>query len=105
MKFAIGPKQIGSDGTGQLTATPPTGRVWSVTQISVQCDGAKNSQASVFVDSHLVCASQSGNQDTAAGAPFVIMRDAETLIIQWANASPGANIQAWVSYDDATQVR
>lgn len=100
VKTPIGPKVVSSDGTCVLIFSPPGARQQlEITQVSVVCDGSASSDCTLYVSNQVVCATRTGNGDSADGDPPIILTDAEELQLVWRDATPGANCSAVIFYN------
>lgn len=89
---------VGSNGQGEITWKVNTGQTWSVAQVSVQNNGAADSEAFVFQNNIFVCGTVAGGQDTAAGQPPVVLMPGQTLTVAWTGATPGSLSTATIFY-------
>lgn len=70
--------------------------VWSVEQVSVQTTGGACT-AAVYKNGALICATSSGQLDSADGAPAVTIEGSDQLQIQWTGAGNGVTCTARIA--------
>lgn len=75
------------------------GTRWVVSQIAVQSSSVATTTAQVQLNGQVVCATSTGNSDTAAGEPPVQVNASDQLQVVWGNADVGATCVATFFYD------
>lgn len=102
-KLMLGPVVVSPLGVAQLVMTTRPGSIREVSQIAIQIsDSYKASTCKVSVNGRLICGSNSGNLDVAAGYPPITIQNGETLTILWEGAAQDSNASASVFYNDRT---
>lgn len=68
----------------QILINPPSGYEWSVEHIGINTNSAQPTQCTVSRNNVFVCGSESGNLDSADGAP-ILLKDGDELELLWIN--------------------
>lgn len=80
----------------------PRGSIsWQVSQITVTSTSSAQSLCAVAVNGHAVCATSSGNSDTADGPPTIKLSSRDQLEIVWSQCTPGASCTAVIFYESS----
>jgi hypothetical protein len=102
--LTLGPPNAAPGTAGGTSKIPPGGgpkgsAVWRITQISITCSSSVQTQAQVFLNGDLICSTNTGNADTAAGSPAHYLRYGDQIEVTWSGGVAGATAQALFFYD------
>jgi len=92
---------VAAGGTATATIRVQDGiRTWTVNQVSIRMsDAPAGATAELLYNGRLVTP-MIPTGDVADGSPPVILRPADTLLVQWANCTPSDVGEVLVFYDD-----
>lgn len=90
---------VGSDGRAVITVVPDARQVWRVQQVSPEMSAAPGAAIGAVRKNGALVAPFEPSGDAVGGEPYPELRLGESLTVEWANCTPGAQARAFIMYE------
>jgi hypothetical protein len=91
---------VAANGTATITIRTRSVRIWVISQITVELPLAPSGATCAIRKNGYLVTPVIATGDTAAGDPPVILRQEDTLTIEWAGCTPASVGKALLFYEE-----
>lgn len=91
--------KVGAGGTATITVQTRAVRAWRISQVTIELPTAPSGATCALRKNGYLVTPMIATGDSAAGDPPVILRQEDTLTIEWAGCTPNTVGKALIFYE------